>query len=109
MRSEGKIAVIGDKDLILAFKAIGMDVFCSNNAQDTQSLLKKIAKDYAVIFITEDLAIQVDDTLKKYKTRTYPAIIPIPSSAGSNGYGIIGIEKDVEKAVGSDILFNKED
>ena len=109
MRSEGKIAVIGDKDLILAFKAIGMEVFCSNNAEETTNIIKRLAKDYAVIFITEDLAMQVDELLTKYKTRTYPAIIPLPSSNGTNGYGMQGIKKDVERAVGADILFNKED
>lgn len=106
---EGKIAVVGDKDLILAFKAIGMDTFCCENAEQATDSLKKLSKDYAVIFITEDLAEQIDSVLLKYKKKTYPAIIPIPSSKGTNGYGLQGIKHDVEKAVGADILFNKED
>ncbi|MCI7402439.1 MAG: V-type ATP synthase subunit F [Christensenella sp.] len=104
----GKIAVIGDKDLILAFKAIGMEVFSATNAEDAEKLVKKLAKDYAIIYITEDLAQQIDQLLMKYKTKAYPAIIPIPSSQGSTGYGIQGIKKDVERAIGTDILFNKE-
>ena len=105
----GKIAVIGDKDLILAFKAIGMDVFSADTDQEAEKLVKKLAKDYAIIFITEDLAEKIDQLLTKYKTKAYPAIIPIPSSNGTTGYGINGIKKDVEKAIGTDILFNKED
>lgn len=106
---EGKIAVVGDKDLILAFKAIGMETFCAANGEEAQNIIKKLAKDYAVIFITEDLAQQINATLNKYKQKAYPAIIPIPSSQGATGYGIEGIKRDVEKAVGTDILFNKED
>ncbi len=106
---EGKIAVIGDKDLILAFKAISMEVFCADTKEEGEKLLKKLAKNYSVIFITENLAEQMDGLLAKYKTKAYPAIIPIPTSAKSNGYGMRGIKADVERAIVTDILFNKED
>ena len=76
----GKIAVIGDKDLILAFKAIGMDVFSADTESEAEKLVKQLAKEYAIIFITEDLAEKIDQVLAKYKTKAYPVIIPIPSS-----------------------------
>lgn len=104
-----KIAVIGDRDLILAFKAVGMEVFSANDAEAAAVLLKKLAKEYAIIFITEDLAQPLWETLEKYKEKAYPAIIPIPASYGSNGFGAKGIKKDVERAVGTDILFNDEE
>lgn len=107
--NNGKVAVIGDKDLILAFKAAGMDVFCAKDAQEAEKTVKKLTKDYAVIFITEDLAAQIEQTIDKYRDRAYPAIVPIPSSAGASGYGMRRISRDVEMAVGTDILFNKED
>lgn len=107
---EGKIAVVGDKDLILAFKAISMETFCADNKEEGEKVIKQLAKNnYAVIFITEDLAVQMDSLLAKYKTKAYPAIIPIPTSSKSNGYGMKGIKADVERAIGTDILFNKED
>lgn len=106
---ENKIAVIGDKDSILAFKAIGVEVFPINNIDEASETLKKLARKYAVIFITEDIAIKINDIVARYKTRPYPAVIPIPSSNGSNGYGMDCIKKNVEKAIGADILFGKED
>ena len=48
---------------------------------------------------------EIEEQIARYRSRTYPAIIPIPSSNGSTGYGIENIKKDVEKAVGTDILF----
>ena len=104
-----KLAVIGDKDIVLAFKAAGMDVFAASNASQAEEILKKQAKNYCVIFITEDLAVNMAETLDKYKRKAYPTVIPIPSSSGSTGLGMAGIKADVELAVGSDILFNKED
>lgn len=109
MNKTGKIAVIGDKDSILAFKAIGAEVFTANNSFEANDLLKKLSKgDYAVIFITEQIAEEIKDTLVKMKTKAFPSVIPIPSSSGSNGFGMAGLKKDVEKAIGADILFNKE-
>lgn len=106
----GKIAVMGDKDSILAFKAVGAEVFTAANVFEANETLKRLtAGEYAVVFVTEDIAELIPDTLGKLKTRTYPAVIPIPSSGGSTGLGMRGIKSDVEKAIGADILFNKED
>lgn len=106
---EGKIAVVGDRDLILAFKAIGMEVFAATDVEQCENLIKKLAKTHAVIFVTEDYAKACEHVISRYKSTAYPAIVPIPSGAGSTGYGMENIKKDVEKAVGTDILFNKED
>ena len=106
MLSNNKIAIIGDKDSILSFKAIGVDVYPVKNYFDAQDTLKKLAREYAVIFITEDIAEQIQEIIKRYKTRPFPAVIPIPSAQGSSGFGMKAISRDVEKAIGTDILFN---
>lgn len=109
MNKTGKLAVIGDRDSVLAFKAIGAEVYDAKNGFEANDILRELAKgDTAVVFITEQLAVEIEDTLKKLKTRPYPAVIPIPSAEGSNGFGLQGVKKDVEKAVGVDILFNKD-
>lgn len=106
---KGKVAVVGDKDSVLAFKAIGLDVFAVQNSVEAEEIVKKLAKNYAVIFITEQIAMKLSELLSRYKARPYPAIIPIPSGEGSNGFGMDGVRSDVEKAIGADILFNRED
>lgn len=103
------IAVIGDKDSVLAFKAIGVKTYPITELSEARELLKALARNYKVIFIIDELAVKVQDLLARYNTRAYPTIIPLPSSKGSNGFGIKGIHKDVEKAIGTDILFNRED
>lgn len=106
MTETGKIAVLGDSDCVLAFRAVGLETYSANTETEALDILRVLTKgDYAVIFITEDIAEKISDTLEILKPRTFPAIIPIPSSAGSNGYGLKSIRKDVEKAVGADILF----
>ena len=100
-----KVAVIGDKDSILAFKALGVEVYTAIDGTDAKKTIKDLAKkEFGVIFITEDLAIEIPSTIDKYREEMTPAIILIPSNKGSMGIGLADINKSVEKAVGANIL-----
>lgn len=104
-----KIVVIGDKDSVLAFKSVGVEVYDATTPEQAQRLIKKLSQgDYAVLFVAENLAEQIPEVLAKAKTETYPALIPIPTTAVSSGFGMQGIKSDVEKAIGVDIIFNKK-
>jgi V/A-type H+-transporting ATPase subunit F len=102
------MGVIGDRDSVLAFKALGMEVFDAHTGAEAGSTLRRLIKeDFAVVLITENLAAENAELIKKYKPLAYPAIIPIPGISGSSGFGLAGIKQDAEKAIGADILFNK--
>lgn len=100
-----KVAVIGDKDSILAFKALGVRVFTAYDARETRRLVDDLARDeYGVIFITEQLAALIPETIQRYDDEIIPAIILIPSNQGTLNIGMDRINNNVEKAVGSNIL-----
>lgn len=101
---KGKIAIIGDGDSVLAFKAGGVDAYGVDHVEKARDLVKKLAKDYAIIFITDTLAKEIDDVVRRYVNMPYPIIIPVPSGAGSNGYGESCIRREMERALGVDIL-----
>lgn len=102
-----KIAVIGDIDSILSFKAAGFEVFETANTSRTRELLKMLAEsEYAVIFITEQAASEVLDSIDEFKDKRLPSIVLIPGNRGSMGLGRKQMEKDVERAVGANILAN---
>ena len=103
------IAVVGDKDSVLAFKAIGIDAYPVDGEMQARNVVKELARKYSVIFITDAIAMQIESLLKRYKTRPYPVVVPIPSAEGNTGFGMQGIKNDVEKAIGSDIIFGKEE
>ena len=63
---------------------------------------------YAVIYMTEALASDLNKEIDRYREVMKPAIILIPGIFGNTGAGIAGVKKSVEQAVGSDILFNEE-
>ncbi len=106
---QGKMAIIGDGDSVLIFSAVGIDPYPVQDSTDAAELIKKLAKNYKIIFITDVIAKDNDETIKKYLTSPYPVIISVPSKSGSNGYGESLIKEAMEKALGIDILFNKND
>ncbi len=104
-----KVAVIGDKDSILGFKTIGVETFPVTSSEAALNSLKKLVSDnYGVIFITEELARDLEDVISELNKRYLPAIVLIPNSKGTLGIGIEQIKRNVEKAIGADILFRKE-
>ena len=99
------IGILGDRDSVLAFKVTGATVCTANTQKEAEAALKQLARNFKVIFITEELALLVPELLDRYKSRPYPIVIPIPSANGSQGVGMAGIKAAVEKAIGTDILF----
>ncbi|MDD4568916.1 MAG: V-type ATP synthase subunit F [Tepidanaerobacteraceae bacterium] len=104
-----KIAVVGDKDTVLAFKSLGVDVFPVLNDKQASFTITKLAKEsYAVIFVTEQIAKEIPEKISQFRSQMLPAITLIPSNRGTLGIGIGEVKKSVEKAIGADILFRKE-
>ncbi len=104
-----KMGVVGERDAVLAFKAVGMRVIDVSTAEETTAALHKLAcEGVPVIFITETMAKLVPEALQKYKTMPGTAVIPIPGSQGVNGFGLGRVKANVEKAIGADILFNNK-
>ena len=100
-----KVAVVGDRDSVLGFRALGVNVFTTIEADETRRIVDKLAKDgYGVIFITEQLANLIPETIERYNNEVVPAVILIPSNQGTLGIGMDRINKNVEKAVGANIL-----
>lgn len=100
-----KIGVIGDTASILAFMAVGFSVFPTENPEEAGKLLLRLAKEnYAILYLTEDLAKEIPDTIARFKDVPVPAVIVIPGNKGSSGYGMDNIRRSVERAVGADIL-----
>lgn len=103
----GKLAIVGDGDSITVFKAAGVATFPAENAEKARDILRRIAKDYQVIFLTEELARGLTEFLKRFDEQPYPVVLSIPSKNGSSGYGVEQMKSAMERALGVDILFNE--
>ncbi len=101
-----KIAVLGDRESVMGFKALGLEVASAENAADARKTLHRMARsgEYAIIYLTEQYAAELADEIARYKDSPTPAIILIPGKAGSLGIGLKNITDSVERAVGADIF-----
>ena len=100
-----KIAVMGDRDSVLGFQALGMDVFPMEDRIQARQTLRRLAKeDYAIIYMTEQLARELTTDIDQYKDDLTPAVILIPGRQGSLGIGADALQQAVERAVGANIL-----
>lgn len=102
-----KVGVIGDRDSVLFFRALGFEVYpvMPGDTEETRKLVDKLARSgFGAIFITEQIVLELGETIDRYEKQMSPAIIPIPSNTGSLGVGLKRISDNVEKAVGINIL-----
>ena len=104
MSEKSSIAALGDADSVFAFKAVGADAYPVTTETEAREKLRLAARNYTIIFITEEFAEAMPDLIARYKARVYPAVIPVPSAKGGTGYGKRSVRQDVEKAIGTDIL-----
>ncbi len=103
-----KIAVIGGRDTVMGFKALGLDTFPAEDPAEAGRLLKQLTREsteeYAIIYIEETFAVQIQSDINKFKDTPSPAIILIPGREGSIGLGQQALRDAVERAVGTNIL-----
>ena len=105
-----KIAVLGDRDSIYGFAALGLSVFPAEDGAQGARMFRRLSEQegedrYAVIYIAESLAAELSEEIEKCRGRRFPAVIPIPGISGNTGAGMLAVKKSVEQAVGSDIIF----
>lgn len=102
-----KIAVIGGRDTVMGFRALGLETYPAADAAEAGHILRRLTRendDYAIIYIEENLAAELGHEIDKFKDRPTPAVILIPGREGSMGLGQSALKATVERAVGTNIL-----
>lgn len=112
-----KIAIVGTKETIAGFMALGFETRNAHTAEEARNVLFELRKArqnpyddkspllYAIIFVFEEFleALSADD-YKKICSGALPAVIPLPSHKGPTGFSEVKIRRIVEKAIGVDIF-----
>ena len=102
-----KIGVLGGRETVMGFKALGLDIFPVESEEEARQTLRKISKpeeQYGIIYVEENLAPALDHEISRLKDDVTPAVILIPGRDGSLGLGQSALQAAVERAVGSNIL-----
>ena len=103
-----KIAVIGGAESVIGFKALGLDTYAVESGEEAKKVLHEITKpredEYAIIYMEETVAAEIQSEIRKYDEKPSPAIILIPGRNGPMGIGQAALNEAIQKAIGSDIL-----
>lgn len=102
-----KIAVLGEKDSVIGFSALGLDTYSADTGDEAKEIFHKLTKkadEYAIIYLTENFYEALAQEIDKFKDSVTPAIILIPGSSGSLGLGQSALDAAVERAIGANIL-----
>lgn len=95
---DARIAVIGDKDIVCAFAAIGFEVFPYTRDYKVRETIKDLAgKNYSLILITESCMENLGGFLEPYTSQPYPIILPIPDGVFSKKIGHKRIDANLKK------------
>lgn len=100
-----EIAMIGDRDSILGFKALGVAIFPVNTIDESiEALQEVIRQEFKVAFITEQVAPSPEEIARIVGDRTFPVVTMVPSNRGSTGLAMQRLQMLVRRAAGADIL-----
>ena len=100
-----KIAVVGERELVLSFKALGVPVFPAGNVAEAEEKVKELVEEnYSLILLTEGFASQMQQLLTTLRTKPETTITTIPTSRGSQGFALEELKAVLRKAVGVDIF-----
>ena len=102
-----KIGVLGGRETVMGFKALGLDSYPAANAEEAARIMRSLTREeeqYAIIYVEENLAEGLSHEIDKCKDQPTPAIILIPGRDGSMGLGLSALQAAVERAVGTNIL-----
>lgn len=104
-----KIGVVGDYESVCGFSALGLDTFFVNDARAAYQTVKRLFENaYAIIYVIEKYMEEMSEAYEKYSEMQIPVIVPISSSDGSTGFGMNRVKRSVNRAVGLDMIFNKD-
>jgi len=104
-----KIALIGNRDTIIGFKLLGVSLFPTSKKDEAVEILDKLVKEEcAVIFVTEDIASQIYEEIERLQKTSFASITTIPNKLEKKYLGLKILRRNIEKAIGTDILFRKE-
>ncbi|MBQ3276228.1 MAG: V-type ATP synthase subunit F [Oscillospiraceae bacterium] len=102
-----KIGVMGGRETVMGFKALGLEVYPVDNAEEARRTFRDVTggdSQLAILYVEENLAEALRHDIDRFKDTPTPAIILIPGRDGSLGLGLSALQAAVERAVGTNIL-----
>ncbi len=102
-----QIGVIGERDLVMAFGAVGVRAFSVGSEKEAQEAFRTVVKEgnFGILLITADWIGSLLDEIDKLEG--FPIIVEIPDLKGTSSMSEEFISRLIERAIGVDITKQK--
>ncbi len=102
----GEIAIIGDFDIILIFKFLGIEVYPVRNEKEARQAISEVkAKNFQLCFLQQDYYSLLVE--KEKKKEPWPVFIPFRDYRQAEDLVEAELKRMMIKAIGSDTLLRK--
>ena len=102
---ETKAAVLGDKDFVLPFAAMGLETFPVEGSDDVQKKAQEIlAGKYGLVVVAENIAHAADEVFAKTAKKAFPCVVVVPFTTEPEGFAIEALGRMLKMATGIDIV-----
>ena len=104
-----KIKMIAPKYLIGPLAALGIEILpADSEAEARTSLAAAVSKkEPALIFLTERLAVGLEEQIEQLNQRPDTNIVLIPDNRGSSGLAAAQIHHVVRNSIGAEVIIRK--
>jgi len=101
-----KAIAVGEKHLILGFKAVGFEIVPLEDSSKLMQELVNLSTDpeIGLVFVTESIAGENPKAIEEFRQRCPAVLTIIPTHEGSKHISFQEMKRAVERSVGIDIL-----
>ena len=101
-----RVVAVGEQDFVQAFRAAGVEAFAVTSADEAAAELTRLGLDPAVALVltSERTAAAAAATVASMRERGKAVILVLPSHGGAKGLTMAEIKRQMEKALGVDLL-----
>lgn len=76
MFEAGKVAVVGEADVVFAFRALGVDVFSPRNVEEARKVLETVEKEgYSLVFLHQDFLAPLKEERESLGKKFFPVVL----------------------------------
>jgi vacuolar-type H+-ATPase subunit F/Vma7 len=103
---EGKVAVLGDRDFVMPFSALGVDTFevGDDGSQIAETAKQILQEKYALVVVAENKAPAAKEIFARVKKLPLPSIVVVPFTTQSTGFATEELGQEMKMATGINIL-----
>ena len=99
----GRIAVVGNRETIVAFQAAGLAVFPVDAGPEAAERVEQLVEEgFRVVFFTEELFPHLAGVLDRYRKAAIPCLVALP--LGGAQQSVARLKEVVRRAVGADVF-----